>query len=757
MSTKQKMKHIQLRFLAPLIMVGALLVQLSTTLHAQAFGVNLLTNPGFEAPNLAGWNPIYSSAIQRPYGWTNLPSTNVSLSIGGGGLMVVDSGGDAVIEQTVALTSASVGANILASGFFGGGHGDASRLVLIFKDSSGNTMLQHALPYVDDTSRNRETVLMLRETYIGIPAGATQVVARIVLDNSNGYSRGAAADNITLMLMPATIPLTPPAHPTNTELLSNPGFENGWANGSPLELTNPHGWIGIGPGTVVVKPYSNANVNVPNTNVSSSIGGSGNMLSDGSGFGSLRQRIDLRGHSAFSNLRLRVSAFLGGYAGDSDNARVDVRFLRANFSSIASLLVVGPVTNSNRNRETVLLKRTQDFLIPSTTEYVEIDVAFDNNNGYGRFGILDNISAMLVASSPILPVPLNVNLLHNSSFEVGTLANSPLQLTNADGWFGTTTPSVVTVPYGSTPDVPAVAFASNPSRSLGGHVLRDNTGFGTLRQEVDLSGSAALISAGRLRVAASAWLGGKGNDSDSAKVEIRFMTATGAQIGGTAVPGLQILGPVTAAMRLNLTTLIEQTGDFQIPSGAVRMSFELIFDNSNGYDRLGLADKLNVTVYDTGSTTYPGTGEDLTLELGVNGPPAPSIGSGVVPVNAGDVVTLNMLSPNGTFDFSPLWLTANVFPTGTSPTQVFNPTAFRLPAGLTGLYFEPLVTPIILGNSCLNLGCPLVLPGGLTYGFQIPAGYSGQSVILQMTIGLSATSTPANGWFASTDAYELQL
>ncbi|MCA9320944.1 MAG: hypothetical protein KDB53_09425 [Planctomycetes bacterium] len=136
----------------------------------------------------------------------------------------------------------------------------------------------------------------------------------------------------------------------------------------------------------------------------------------------------------------------------------------------------------------------------------------------------------------------------------------------------------------------------------------------------------------------------------------------------------------------------------------------------------------------------PGSGEDFTLAVLVNGALAARI-------SMGDQIVTQMSTPGGTFAGAVPALLAQVYGCGTPPV------------GLAGQGFPELqldIFGIILlldGNLGLPFG-PIVLPPGpgLTLQFnvgQLPAGFSTR---IQ---ALAVTNTASNGFFASSDAVDL--
>ncbi len=733
-----------------------LLLGCAGTLHAQ----NLLTNPSFEN-GLSGWTVVVPNVAAASYGAVDVPSNAVAGKIGGGTRLLHNTSGQAVVEQVVSLGSLAAEPHLFVGGYFGGvGQYDSVRLVIRFLDAADDEIAFVPLPWVTPATRNEEAVLLRSESLFAIPAGAAKAVARIEFQDTFCCSGQASAD--LLFVDQVDDPLVPAPKPLGEELLVNPRFEMGWTGGSPLTLDDPSGWEGAGIEPVVVRPYSDADPLTLSSLVSCEIGGglpstsctfggAGNFLSH-VGDARLRQVIDLRGNAADFAAEptvLRVGAYLGGVTTSDDNAQIEVRLLDADSNPVTPIGLVGPVTKLVRNSETVVVKREASFLLPGVTAFAEITVAFEElccGGPFGSFGAADNISAVLLPWEPTESVALNDNLATNGSFESGTLPGSPLELDNPDGWEGAFGGLLEVLSYGTSPNLPPTSFAL--ANGLGGLAL-SHEGDAALTRSFDVSGDTVLIDAGRYRLYASSWLGGAGTSLDTASVEIVFRNAFGGQVGGAA--GFQQLGPVTAADRMNQTVLIQREGDFAVPAGTSTIDVTLRFDDAGGpFGSFALADRIEVVVYDTllgGPSKFPGTGEDLRLFSGVNGPPTSGPGNDVETAAALDILSLRVESPNGTFDYAPLVLGANLFPTGFPPAT-----------GIPGLALDPLqLVPILNGFGCAGFGCALVLPGGTSVNVVIPPSLGGNSVLIQAFALQGGFNPPANGVFAGSDAHEIVI
>lgn len=149
---------------------------------------------------------------------------------------------------------------------------------------------------------------------------------------------------------------------------------------------------------------------------------------------------------------------------------------------------------------------------------------------------------------------------------------------------------------------------------------------------------------------------------------------------------------------------------------------------------------------------YPGTGEDFSELSAVNGPglplTSPTTGGGqdVKFAIAGYTVTILARSQNGTFNFAPIVLAAQLFTTG-QPAPVGTLPGLHLTTSGAFVLINGL-DPGVLG------AVQVVVPGGSSYGFLVPAGLAGSSVMIQ---SFAFATTAANGIFAISEGHEIQF
>ena len=149
-----------------------------------------------------------------------------------------------------------------------------------------------------------------------------------------------------------------------------------------------------------------------------------------------------------------------------------------------------------------------------------------------------------------------------------------------------------------------------------------------------------------------------------------------------------------------------------------------------------------------GQTPYPGSGQDFTLESGINATPTetPSIKL----ASPGDTLVLHYGSPAGTYNFTLPLLIAQIYVTATPPSAT---------PGLPELHVDPSALapwPIIILHNGLATPFPpsLLPPGGLTNAYTVPMMPTGSSIMFQ---AFSLSPSPTNPIFTATDGHEIRM
>ncbi len=142
---------------------------------------------------------------------------------------------------------------------------------------------------------------------------------------------------------------------------------------------------------------------------------------------------------------------------------------------------------------------------------------------------------------------------------------------------------------------------------------------------------------------------------------------------------------------------------------------------------------------------YPGTNEDLVLATGVNGPASSGPANDIKQVSANDTLSVQFSSPAGALAGSPFLILAEGFMTGSAPVGPLP----SIHVSLTGFVIVvDGISPVVPGFQ------PQLPTGGVSLDFIVPPGMSGISVLFQ---GFAFVPSVANGFFAATDAHEIQI
>lgn len=113
-------------------------------------------------------------------------------------------------------------------------------------------------------------------------------------------------------------------------------------------------------------------------------------------------------------------------------------------------------------------------------------------------------------------------------------------------------------------------------------------------QFVDLTSaiSSAAIDAGTVRFNLSAWLGGFTDTDDNGRVSLSLLNQTNGSVGN-----LTTIGPVLAAQRNNLTSLLfRQAGGF-VPIGTRSARVTVILNRTFGTYNDGAVDNIELNFY----------------------------------------------------------------------------------------------------------------------------------------------------------------
>jgi uncharacterized protein (TIGR03437 family) len=187
------------------------------------------------------------------------------------------------------------------------------------------------------------------------------------------------------------------AQATGTNLLRNPGAEEGPATNDYYEQLNIPGWTVDGRATVY--PYAMGDTLTPTSPGPADRGA--NLF--GGGFtatAAISQVVNIAGSAAAIDAgtqKYTLSAWLGGWSTQNDNALLRATFRNASGASVGTAQV-GPVLAADRGGITQLLLRSTTGTVPAGTRTVEVVLAFERREGNADDGYADNLSFSLESS-----------------------------------------------------------------------------------------------------------------------------------------------------------------------------------------------------------------------------------------------------------------------------------------------------------------------------------------------------------------------
>ncbi len=177
-----------------------------------------------------------------------------------------------------------------------------------------------------------------------------------------------------------------------TNLLVNPGAEQGPASPNGSTLVNIPGWDTFGDGfTVVAYGTAGFPTSFPGSGRNFFVGGADSQFSTAS------QTINLNalaGDIERGGVAFQLSAQLGGAGSQDDSASITLLWLNAAGNSIGTSGLLGPLAGE-RGNQTRLLTRSTQGLIPPQTKSVVLVLFMARNVGTFNDASADNISLTL--------------------------------------------------------------------------------------------------------------------------------------------------------------------------------------------------------------------------------------------------------------------------------------------------------------------------------------------------------------------------
>jgi sugar lactone lactonase YvrE len=498
---------------------------------------------------------------------------------------------------------------------------DYATVTAAFENAAGTTLGTSTLGPVNAAQRNNVTSLIPQAAVGTVPAGTTQILVSIQSTGvSSGYGIDGRADNLNLTIAAAgsgqsyTAPC-PSADMAksalNANLISNPGAEDYtaatslgapsgdtasiadcWTSASPLSApdatqgSTPSTYPGVTGGRVFYGGSDSGADSVAGT------------VTTGS------QVIDVSALKAAGE-PFKLTGEVGGNATLSDYAEVVATFEDANGTSLGTARI-GPATAADRGNVSELLPDGAYGTVPAGTEKVLVTVitgavdAGADSDGYaddlnltiGQSATGQTYTTPCPASDVVTPA-LNANLIANPGAEdytAATALGAPLgdDQTVADCW---TSASPL-----SPPDGTQESRTSTYPGVTGSRVFYGGTNPSTVSIPGISTTGTQSIDLGSLSVDGQPFelsgdLGGYSTQSDYATVTAAFEDAQGNTLSTS------IIGPVTAAQRNNVSSLIPQAWYGKVPVGAKKVLVTIATVGvSSGANSDGTADNLNLTI-----------------------------------------------------------------------------------------------------------------------------------------------------------------
>jgi uncharacterized protein (TIGR03437 family) len=276
-----------------------------------------------------------------------------------------------------------------------------------------------------------------------------------------------------------------------------------------------------------------------------------------------------------------ISAYLGG-VGD-DNAQLVVTFVNGTGNSLATV-TLGPVLNADRSGTGLYLRR-QVGLLPSGARAANLEIDMVRVAGATNTASADNVSLVLNSGAPASSV-FNTNIIVNGNADAPTGSSSDFPL-DIPGWVRSANFSVVQYAAGADlkpadpgpSDRGAAYFFGGPQNAQS-----------TATQDIDVSAAAATIDTSKVTFNFTGWLGGYNSQNDSLSVKAEFRDWSGKALGSATI------GPVMAADRSSLTSLLQRTQTGGVPAGTRYIRVAITAVRTDGSDNDALADSLSLTL-----------------------------------------------------------------------------------------------------------------------------------------------------------------
>lgn len=194
------------------------------------------------------------------------------------------------------------------------------------------------------------------------------------------------------------------------------------------------------------------------------------------------------------------------------------------------------------------------------------------------------VAVALLAATPAAWAASSGNLIVNGTAETGKCVNEWITATTVPGWTVTQgNPSVVCY---------SITGIGTPSASTQGSAFLADGPYGdsAMSQTLNVSSAASAIDSGSVTYNLSGWLGGYTTYGGQATVFATFLDGNGKNLG------VGQIGPVTAYDRGYSTKLLSRASSGAVPAGTRLISVLVQFNKTNGYQNVGYADNLSLTL-----------------------------------------------------------------------------------------------------------------------------------------------------------------
>lgn len=333
--------------------------------------------------------------------------------------------------QSVALSSGastidSGNASFALAGYFGGfqSDGDNATLTVQFLNSGGTSLSSVTIGGIGPNDRaNSQSGMYLNRQLGRVPVGARSANVTLNMNWVNGGNNEAAADNLALIL---NAPVTPQTL-LGVNLIVNPGADaavglndnsttstspdlSGWVR-SPYLTADSYSSDGSGdlyqPTAGTIPPDANSNY----------FYGGETVVDDSNPIGTAYLDINVSFAASLidaGNLAYALSAWLGGYSSQDDNAVLTVQFEDWS-SNVLGTATLGPVLAADRNDISELLQRSTNATVPKTTRLIHVLLTMTREEGINNDGLADSLSLVL-GSNPVSGPEISQTIISASAY-----------------------------------------------------------------------------------------------------------------------------------------------------------------------------------------------------------------------------------------------------------------------------------------------------------------------------------------------------